>query len=175
MLFTGWCNTPEYRPLIINSKGNYKDLEKWESFKANNSYKEKLFPFLKISVGKLKLIRCKYDPSYHSAPYKFKSAETVIYEGYRSSVDKELVSIGLDVNMIDCEGPREPEWTGNWFLIDGMNVDFIGREMELVDMGDYDGDGKTEHLFWYSGYNRDGYVLIYNDFTEKTEYLWSYH
>ena len=46
--------------------------------------------------------------------------------------------------------------------------------MELIDAGDYDNDGKSELLFWYSGYNRDGYILIYDDFRKSAEYIWGY-
>ena len=47
--------------------------------------------------------------------------------------------------------------------------------MELVDAGDYDGDGRSELLFWRGGYNRDGYVLVFDELRQKVEYTWSYH
>jgi hypothetical protein len=47
--------------------------------------------------------------------------------------------------------------------------------MELVDAADYDGDGKSELLFWQSAYNRDGYILIFDDLRQRIEYTWRYH
>jgi len=45
----------------------------------------------------------------------------------------------------------------------------------LLDVGDYDKDGKSEVLFWSSGYNEDGYVLYYDDFRKKVPFKWHYH
>jgi hypothetical protein len=85
------------------------------------------------------------------------------------------VAVGMNSEKYGCDGPRPPEWGDNWFLIDGDNIDFLGREMTLVDAGDYDNDGISELLFWHSGYNEDGYVLMFNSFTEKAEFMWGYH
>lgn len=45
----------------------------------------------------------------------------------------------------------------------------------LVDAGDYDGDGKSEILFWFERYNRDGYVLFYDKCSKFDEFTWPYH
>ena len=173
--FSGWCSTPDIRPLVIVSKPNFNDPEKWKPINPSSKIKETLYPFLKVSVGRTNSIRCEYEPNYHSVPYDFKPQEIVLYKSYHSSINKDLVSIGLDLKKINCDGPPSPEWLSTWFLINGNDIDFIGREMELIDVGDYDGDGKPEFLFWYSGYDNDGYIIMYNDFREKTEYLWGYH
>jgi hypothetical protein len=47
--------------------------------------------------------------------------------------------------------------------------------MDLLDAGDYDGDGRSEVLFWSSGEDVDGYVLMYDGFTKSAEFKWSYH
>jgi len=99
----------------------------------------------------------------------------VIYKSFRSSSGQELVSIGLDRGKYGCDGIMDEEWSDHWFLLDGESVRFVGREMELVDVGDYDKDGTPEFLFWHSGYNQDGYVLYSDQFKQKTEYLWKYH
>lgn len=173
--FAGWCGAPDIRPLVVVSKPNFSDPEKWKAFEPPSKYKETLYPFLKIAVGRSNSVRCEYEPDYHSVPYDFKPQDTVLYKSYRSSTSKELISIGLDLEKINCDGPPSPEWLASWFLLNGNDVDFIGRELELIDAGDYDGDGKSEFLFWYSGYNKDGYILIYNDFRGRAEYLWGYH
>ena len=173
--FSGWCGAPDVLPLVIISKPNFNDPEKWKPFNPTDEQKKKLFPYLKIAVGKRKLLRCLYEPEYHSVPYDFKYTETVLHKSYRSARGRDLISIQLDIEIINCDGPPYPEWYPNWFLTENDNVDFLGRQMELIDAGDYDNDGNSELLFWYSGYNRDGYVLIYNDFNESAEYIWGYH
>jgi hypothetical protein len=71
--------------------------------------------------------------------------------------------------------PLEPAWLAHWFLLHDAQADLIGTGMELVDAGDYDGDGRSEVLFWKSGYNRDGYLLVFDGLRQKAEYTWSYH
>jgi len=53
-------------------------------------------------------------------------------------------------------------------------IEFLGREMRLVDAGDFDADGQSDLLFWHSGYNENGYVLLYDDPRCEAEYTWSY-
>lgn len=175
-LFSGWCGTPETRPLVIVSKPHFKDPEKWKPFTPPNSYKKTLFPFLKVIVGRSSLLRCENPLDSIAVPYDFKPHETIFYKSYKSASNEELVSFGLDPKVINCiDGIPAPEWLDNWFLIKNNEIDYVGREMQLIDAGDYDGDGKSELLFWYSGYNKDGYILFYNDFRGESKYLWGYH
>ncbi len=54
--------------------------------------------------------------------------------------------------------------------------DFLDEiSLYLIDAGDYDGDGKSEVLFFVSGYNQDGYVMFYNSFQKSVIYTWHYH
>ena len=50
-----------------------------------------------------------------------------------------------------------------------------GPDLEFIEFGDFDADGKTEVVLFYSGYNRDGYVLLHSGMTKKVEFLWGYH
>jgi hypothetical protein len=173
--FMGWCNVPEYRPLVLVSEPNFVDPEKWKSFMPAPYYKQKLYVPLKLVIGRFKAFRCVNVPEYHMVPFDFQPDDLVLYKSFRSAAGRELVSIGLDPKKINCDGPPEPEWSGNWFIVDGDKLEFLGNQMEMVDAGDYDKDGCSELLFWHSGYNRDGYILIYNGLKQKTEYLWGYH
>ncbi|TAK92320.1 MAG: hypothetical protein EPO06_00460 [Burkholderiaceae bacterium] len=172
--FGGWCQAPEARPLVLVSRANFDDPEKWKPFSPDQSYKQSLYLPLKLVVGRFNAIHC-IEGADHSEPWDFKPEDLVLYKGYRSAFGKELVSIGIDLTKIGCDSIVEPQWSNHWFLFDGEKIEFIGNQMELVDSGDYDNDGRSELLFWYSGYNRDGYVLIYDDLRQKVEYLWGYH
>ncbi len=71
--------------------------------------------------------------------------------------------------MNKCDGPSEPAWWPNCFIVpaDAHHPAFLGEGLWLVDAGDYDGDGRSEVIFWFSGYNRDGYVLFTDDWTNR--------
>ena len=126
-------------------------------------------------MGKFMLLRCPNVETYDTVPFDFQTEDMVIYQAYGSKNGLKIVAVGLDGNQYGCDGPQPEEWSANWFLIDGKQLDFIGREMTLLDAGDYDGDGKSELLFWHSGYNEDGYILISDSFTQKTAFTWKYH
>jgi hypothetical protein len=98
-----------------------------------------------------------------------------IYNGYQSSNGSTLVSIGFDLGNYRCDGPLDAAWTPQWFHIQNNQISHIGNGMVLVDAGDYNGDGKSEILFWSSGYNEDGYVLYFDNLHQKVEYKWNYH
>ena len=171
--FSGWVEAPSYRPLILVSKPYFTDPEKWKPFKPDNSFKNKLYVPLKLVIGRFNAVKCVDD---QLEPYHFKPEELILYKGYKNKTGRELISIGLDRKRIDCDYyVTAPEWKPQWFLLDGNNIEYIGRAMTLVDAGDYDNDGRSELVFWHSGYNRDGYVLIYNNFEKKVEYIWGYH
>lgn len=172
--FAGWCEAPMVRPLVLVSKANFGDPEKWKPFSPDLSYKTRLYVPLKQSIGQYAVMRCVKD-SEHPEPWDYKPEDLVLYRSYRSASGKELVAIGIDLKKVDCDFMAEPQLASHWFMFDSDKIEFLGTNMELVDSGDYDGDGRSELLFWYSGYNKDGYILVYNGVRQKTEYLWSYH
>ena len=172
--FAGWCGTPSLRPLVILSESNVDDPGKWQVFSPEGSYRQRLFASLKRAIGQSKVLHC-VGKSEVPKPFKFNPFDLVLYKGYRSAFGREIVSIGIDQKNFKCDGVLGPEWSNHWFLVEGTSIKFIGREMELVDVGDYDRDGQPEFLFWHSGYNQDGYVLMHDHFKQKSEYLWGYH
>ncbi len=48
-------------------------------------------------------------------------------------------------------------------------------KLALIEFGDFDGDGKSEGLFFLAGYNLDGYVLLHEEMTRQATYYWGYH
>ncbi len=172
--FEGWCGTPSYRPLVIVSKSNVADPEQWRPFLVDDNHKKNLLVPLRLVVGRFSAVHCPKDMEI-SQPWDFTIDDLVAYKGYRSSSGREIVSIGLDRKKANCDGPTPPELSSNWFLIEGQRIEFLGRQMELIDAGDYDNDGRSELLFWYSSYNNDGYVLISNQLREMATYVWKYH
>mgnify|MGYP000952186402 CR=1 FL=1 len=84
----------------------------------------------------------------------------------------------------DCEGMLTIEWSDFWFhakpraapeLIDLGLAREPALTMRLVALGDFDGDGKVEALFWQSSPNEDGYVLLQDGFRRSVKAIWTYH
>jgi len=173
-LFAGWCGSPKLRPLVLVNTPNFKDPEKWKPFKPSSSYKKLLYKKFRAIVGD-KAIKCIEYSWTKVEPYNFKPEELLLYKSYRSKTGEELVPISLDKDKIACELMYESEWSINWFVIYKDDIKHLGHDLNLVDAGDYDNDGNSEIIFWYSGYNRDGYIIYYDDFKQSAKYIWSYH
>ena len=67
----------------------------------------------------------------------------------------------LSVHWMAFEGAKEPR--------------YLGSEMIVLDIEDFDGDGKSEFVFWLNAYNRNGYVIVWDNFRQRSSFIWSYH
>ena len=172
--FGGWMGPAATRPLILVSGPAIRHPGGWKPFRPGEVYKTRLLPALRKSVGKENAIHC-LSPDGPVQPFAFGAKDLELNRGYRSAQGQELISIGIKPDLYGCDGLLPPEWFRNWFLLDKGMIRFLGNEWELVDAGDYGRDGGTELLFWHSGYNADGYVLLYDGFKRRATYLWSYH
>jgi hypothetical protein len=173
--FAGWCEAPSRRPLVLISRPMVADPSAWKPAPSTKDYRDKLYRPMKLVTGRTSVYRCRDSEGAKPEPFNFGPEDLKIYKVYRSKTGSTLVSIGLTREKNGCDGPMESVWWDQWFLLQDETIDFIGNGMELVDAGDYDGDGRSELLFWHSGYNRDGYVLVFDDLRQKVEYTWSYH
>jgi|GEM_PF-2659279 len=61
------------------------------------------------------------------------------------------------------------------YITNENTVTYLSDELELLEYGDFDNDGKDEFIFWSSIFNHDKYILFYNDFSDELVYEWNYH
>ena len=171
--FSGWCWAPPIRPVIVVSGGGVFDPDIWKPYKASVEEFDLVFNAFKAKVGSVNICP---NLSEKGIPFNYTVKDTEILGGYKDKAGRKLISLRFKpLKETDyCGEVVEPEWESHWFLLSD-NVSYIGTGLELVDAGDYDNDGQSEIVFWYSGYNRDGYILIYDNFSRKAEYLWGYH
>lgn len=157
--FGGWCDVPSYRPLVLVSRKNFKDPQKWKPFVPQQNQVDRVLPYLSKEVS----------------PVKYRKKEIKVLKSYTSSTQKSLIQLGFDSKGQSCESRPKELCSDYWFFMDDKTVKFIGTDLELVDAGDYDDNGESEVLFWYSGYNKDGYRLFYENFNQSVELYESYH
>lgn len=86
-----------------------------------------------------------------------------------------LIGMNPDSRFKRCGGAKGDEWKSVWFHLKDDKFSWIGNGLTLLDIGDYIGDGFTEVLFQYDGYNRDGYVLLDPRDDSKYEFSWPGH
>lgn len=172
--FTGWCGSPNYKPLVLHNNTLLSNDIKSERVFNTKEYLNKVYPYFRVAVGLKNMRRCP-DINVPKTVYYDVTKNEIIVDSVIKINNIHLASLSLNKEKINCDGPRRPEWSKNWFLIDGDNIEFLGNQMQFVDAYDHNDDGDLEYLFWYSGYNEDGYILFYDDFKERSQYLWKYH
>jgi hypothetical protein len=86
----------------------------------------------------------------------------------------QLVGVRLKPSRNNCDGPPEASWRTQTLLLD-QEARNLGVDLVFVDAADFDANGDSEALFWYSGYNEDGYVLYSSGFTNQVRFTWNYH
>jgi len=167
--FEGWCSTPSRRPLALSSRPNVRDPDRWKPFRAPVELRDRLFQAFRAEAGDAS---CGdgwgnvVEVPYHADDLKISSA-------YQDRRGRKLVALVLPYEE-RCDGPWEGPWRARWFLIGADGARYIGTNLTFVDAGDYDADGSSEILFWYSGYDEDGYTLLHDGLAKRTDAHWHY-
>ena len=166
------------RPLVLISKGNKKitNPEKWQLVKQS---KKKEINFKLVLVKKLggEVSNCiVHGTNIPNTVLKQKIhiKDVDIVEHYKSKSGLYIYSAKINTEYT-CDGPIIDSFFYHWFYGYDKKVQFLGTRLKLIDMGDFDSDGKNEWLFQYQNYNLDGYIIYYDSFKKKREFTWLYH
>ncbi|MBD3407039.1 MAG: hypothetical protein GF411_13050 [Candidatus Lokiarchaeota archaeon] len=170
--FGDWVRNFPNRPLVIVSQPQYADEEKWAELDVADSVLANLYPKLKEIIKHPH--HCEGPPDYAALQIELKQSDIEAFTAYSNNRGDMLVSASFHPKHLECDGPLDKTWYPIWFFV-ADRTEMIGFNLEFLDAGDYDGDGKTEVIFEYTGYNEDGYVLYEPESGKKYEYLWKYH
>jgi hypothetical protein len=168
--FETWRGTAPDRPLVAVSAPNYQDPDHWTPFDVPAEMRARAVAAFKQKIALD--IACEGKPT-RAYP---DSAVQPYRKAYRSESGDMLIALKPDPRFWRCgDGPKGDEWQSVWFHSKGDNVRWIGNSLALLDIGDYNGEGTSQILFQYDGYNRDGYILLDPRDDSKNEFSWSYH
>jgi hypothetical protein len=157
--YAGWLPAPVYKPILLMSSlsSSCKDPEKWKQAGAEKAK-------VKISAM-IAILREKFtgsDPGLSS--YEFNDKDVKIFRSWSSPKQGLYVALKTKTKDSPIETFRlSPE---------GL-VSYLGRDMMLVDSGDFDGDGATELLFKRRAEKKDVYELIAKG-ERAAESIWDY-
>jgi len=172
--FRGWhsCFHDPGRPLVLVSLPNFRDPQRWRPFQPDASARPALFARFRAAVDTV--VVCPDGDAKPAQAWRYGPSDLVFDKSYQDSLRYKLIALRLKVPDNACEFTAGPEWSAHWFFV-GQDTLHLASELELVDAGDYDGDGQSEVLFWHSGHNEDGYTLFYDQFRKRVDYWWTYH
>jgi hypothetical protein len=171
--YSGYENTPLYRPLVANSHGFFKDPESWKPSQLSADIVSRLRQQFRRKFPKL--CRTVEDES-KLVPLMYRNEDLKVVKSYTSREGWTIARLHLAA-AIDCDDVEAGfEIDDPWFVASPQNlVQYLAQGMWLVDAGDYDNDGKSELLFSIDRDNRGGYELFYDHFKKRAKFEFSFH
>lgn len=167
--FDSWCGPVPSRPFVAVSAPNSSDPEVWKPLTPLPDVRVALLPAFRAAVDSVFVC-----PPSASKPvlFRYGAKDLSVERAYRSANGTTIVA--LQVHSKELCDDMSPESGLQWFVL-GDHPRFLHWDMELIDAGDYDGDGKSELVFWYDSYNANGYVLFADNFATRVPVIWGYH
>lgn len=169
--FGGWCQAPGRRPLAAVADGGVADPDFWKPLAVKSGDAGKLFSVFRQHAGPTSL--CPGESAI-AVPFKYGAKDVEVLRSYQDRHGRRLVTLALKQHKDVCDGPPDTAWQSHTFFVAKKAI-YLGPSLTVVDAGDYDNDGKSELLFWYTGYDEDGYVLLPGGSDQLTRFLWNYH
>ncbi|MSQ20707.1 MAG: hypothetical protein EXR39_14400 [Betaproteobacteria bacterium] len=182
-MFASWLAPAAHRPLValrnIKVAGQI-DHAGWVSTKPA--------PTDMATIHAMFLLAFKAMPNCGAAPGVSQSIEAkhlFVAHSTRNKAGDRLLGVRLDPKFAKgCEGPLGLEWSDLWFhaaadkapamLPVEIENDLAPFRMSLIEMSDFDGDGKPEALFWFSSHSVEGYLLVHDQFEQQVRFMWKY-
>jgi hypothetical protein len=91
-------------------------------------------------------------------------------------LDSSRVLVGLDLRRpaFECDSERGDTDLPRWFVL-SSDAQHVGSGLNYIQRLQMPSSQKQYFLFWYTGYNEDGYVLYDEGFSKPVQYTWKYH
>lgn len=180
--FNGNFSSVVRRPLVVVSKPYFTDPDHWVPREPS----AQVITAVRSSFRKaLQHVRqCDASGEPLKEDWKIPDSEIVVSKSYGSRKREFLVETKVLHNkcLFNADGDEFQSLGGNqvFYVPPDQGAIFLGLQWEMVDAGDYDGDGESEVIFYIAeGKDVDvvteGYVLFYDDFRHSVRFVWQNH
>jgi hypothetical protein len=189
--YSGWNYDPVFKPQVLtNRPERVKDPEVWRKVARHGKIQPKTWSSIASMVSEMKLCFTGQGNHRRALGVPWKNSHLKFRVGFANRARQELLQARLSpVYFLDCKklggdaGETPISWPEFWLthtsgqdsVIHLFKNEIGYGKLELIEFGDFDGDGKSEGLFFLAGYNLDGYVLFHEGMTKQTKYFWGYH
>jgi hypothetical protein len=189
--YSGWNYAPVLKPQVLtNRPDRVTDPETWKEIGRQERLKPKIWKLLASMVDEMKLCVTAKSDERGVVTFPWKNTYLEFQHRFANQNNQVLLQARLSPAYFrDCKrqggdaGEIPTMWPEFW-LTQNRGQDSVIHlfknqigfgKLELIEFGDFDGDGKSEGLFFLAGYNLDGYVLFHEGMTKQTRYSWGYH
>jgi hypothetical protein len=181
--YAGWPGRNVKRPLVAITSGS-PIASTWKEMPSAASDKALVFSEFKRLVPQIPTCTHVSDGKVIRHPSATRMSDVEGIRTLHASDGRKLIGLRVARRLLkDCDG-----WAGSasdaWFYVarsgsvkplPGWRDDSWPEFRMPIDIADFDGDGQEEAMFWFSGYNEDGYLLFDQDFTRVVRFTWGYH
>jgi hypothetical protein len=178
--FASWLAPAAHRPLVAVRNVKPAGPQRWANARASVTDM--------ATIHAMFLLAFKTMPNCGAgagASQPIEARHLSVTHSTRNKAGDRLLSARLDRKFAKgCEGPLGLEWSDLWFhapadkapamLPVEIENDLAPFRMSLLDINDFDGDGKPEALFWFSSHNVEGYLLVHDQFERQVRFMWKY-
>ena len=180
--FSGSYGKLVRRPLVVVSKPNFSDPDEWKPRAIPNGVIEEVRSSFHRTFRHLR--QCDASGEALKDDWSIPASEIVVSKSYGSTKHEYIVETSVFHNKclfnVDGEGFQSMGGNQMFFVSPDHKAVFLGLQWELVDAGDYDGDGKSEVIFQVAegkdiDIETEGYVLFYDDFRRSVRFVWQNH
>lgn len=169
--FAGWCDAPTLAPVLLLAGADNVIARGAERVAAPDAL-NRVFRRMRRADAGLKL--CASDAAARRAELQIEHlrlTEVLVLPG-----GAQLVAVEISPALVQCDselgGPLPTQW---YVLPDQRAPRLIGKALTHLGSADLDSDGRYEHVFWFTGYSQDGYLLYDDRFGAPVRFEWSYH
>ena len=165
--FTSWQGPFTARPLMLVSKQNFDDPEKWKNSDLTAKELEKARDLYHRIVPLLP--SCNEQSGDIISNSSYPADDIDLWKSYRSKDNAVLAGLSVDDSESGFEITPD-EYLNHWFLLEKDKIKYLGLGMVPIDAGDLDGDGHSEWLFASGGEGVDSYILFYDNFKKHARF-----
>jgi len=170
------------RPLVVVSKPNFADPDRWRRTKLPDEVVPQVRAVFQKTFSHVR--RCDSSGEPLAKDSRVLDSEIAVLKAYGSNkgsfiVETQLINHRCVYNNVNGTKLQLLEGDQWYYVTPTRDVVFLARDWELIDAGDYDGDGRSEVIFYIAEAEADccvdtiGYVLFYDDFQHSARLAWS--
>jgi hypothetical protein len=169
------------RPLVVVSKPNFADPDRWKRTTLPDEVVQQVRAVFQKTFSHVR--RCDSSGEPLAKDSRVLDSEIAVLKAYGSKKGSFIVETQLTNHrcVYNMNGAKLQLLDGDqwYYATPTRDVVFLARDWELIDAGDYDGDGRSEVIFYIAEAEADccvdtiGYVLFYDDFQHSARFAWS--